>query len=107
MPDWQPKPEEAVLMSGIYGLVTLALMFILTGIITPSRDDQMRGWRRARKQGMSIAARIWRTRPRDWCTRWSWRWPVRRAGFCSPARWWIRVGFPGTNCRCPYSDISR
>lgn len=54
MPDWQPRPEEAVLMCGIYGLMTLALLFILTGIITPSRDDQMRGWRRARKLGMTL-----------------------------------------------------
>lgn len=48
---WQPEPAEAVLMSGIYGFVTLALVFVLTGIITPSRDHQIRGWRRARKQG--------------------------------------------------------
>jgi hypothetical protein len=53
MAGWQPKQEEAVLMSGIYGLVTLGLLFILTAIITPSRDEQMRGWRRARKLGMA------------------------------------------------------
>jgi hypothetical protein len=53
MPDWQPKPEEAVLMTGIYGLVTLGLLFVLTGIITPTRDEQLRGWRRARKLGMA------------------------------------------------------
>ena len=50
---WQPRPEEAVLMSAIYGLVTLGLLFILTSIITPSRDGQMRGWRRARKLDMN------------------------------------------------------
>ena len=38
-------------MSGIYGLVTLLLIFILGGIITPSADIQLRGWRRVRKQG--------------------------------------------------------
>ncbi|MBC8127213.1 MAG: hypothetical protein H8M99_08745 [Gloeobacteraceae cyanobacterium ES-bin-144] len=53
IPDWKPQPSEAVLMSGIYGLVSLALIFILAGIITPSKDHQIRGWRRARKQGKS------------------------------------------------------
>ena len=51
MPDWRPEAAEAVLMSGVYGLFTLVLMFILGGIITPSADSQIRGWRRARKQG--------------------------------------------------------
>ena len=46
-----PDPMEAVAMSGIYGLVTLALIFILVAIVTPSTDSQLRGWRRARKQG--------------------------------------------------------
>jgi len=31
MPDWAPKPAEAVLMSGIYGLVTLVLILVLVG----------------------------------------------------------------------------
>ena len=53
LPDWAPKPGEAVLLSGIYGLVTLLLIFVLAGIITPSADHQLRGWRRARKQGES------------------------------------------------------
>ncbi len=53
LPDWAPKPMEAVAMSGIYGLVTLLLIFVLAGIITPSVDHQLRGWRRARKQGTS------------------------------------------------------
>lgn len=48
-----PEPMEAVAMSGIYGLVTLVLVFILVSIVTPSRDSQLRGWRRARKQGES------------------------------------------------------
>jgi hypothetical protein len=52
-PDWQPKAEEAVLLSAVYGIVTLALLYILTSIITPSRDEQQRGWRRARKLGMT------------------------------------------------------
>jgi len=51
LPDWAPKPTEAVLMSGLYGLVTLLLIFLMTCIITPTPDHQIRGWRRARKQG--------------------------------------------------------
>lgn len=58
LPDWQPQPGEAVLMSGIYGLVTLVLIFILAGIITPTADCQRRGWCRARKQGESALPRL-------------------------------------------------
>jgi hypothetical protein len=46
-----PEAMEAVAMSGIYGVVTLALIFILAAIITPTADSQLRGWRRVRKQG--------------------------------------------------------
>jgi hypothetical protein len=38
-------------MSGVYGFFSLGLVFVLAGIITPSSDHQIRGWRRARKQG--------------------------------------------------------
>jgi hypothetical protein len=48
-----PKPMEAVAMSGIYGVVTLVFLFVLAGIITPSADHQLRGWRRARKHGVA------------------------------------------------------
>ena len=58
MPDWQPRPGEAVWMSGIYGLVTLVLIFVLAGIITPSTGNQLRGWRRARKQGQAALPRL-------------------------------------------------
>lgn len=58
LPDWAPKPAEAVGMSGLYGLVTLLLIFLLAGIITPSSEHQIRGWRRARKQGMSTLPRL-------------------------------------------------
>lgn len=53
MRDWAPKPDEAVLLSGVYGLVTLLLMLVLATLITPTADSQFRGWRRARKQGQS------------------------------------------------------
>ena len=48
---WAPEAREAVAMSAVYGLVTLLFLFILTKMITPSSDMQIRGWRRARKQG--------------------------------------------------------
>lgn len=53
-----PKAMEAVAMSGIYGLVTLLLLFVLICIITPTNDSQLRGWRRARKQGISTLPRF-------------------------------------------------
>jgi hypothetical protein len=52
MPGWHPDPAEAVVMSGIYGVMSLMLIFIFASIITPSADSQIRGWRRARKQGV-------------------------------------------------------
>ncbi len=51
MPGWQPDPGEAVAMSGIYGLVSLMLVFVFATIVTPTADSQLRGWRRAKKQG--------------------------------------------------------
>ena len=50
-PDWAPQPTEAVVMSGVYGFFTLILMFVLGAIITPAPENQLRGWRRARKYG--------------------------------------------------------
>ncbi len=50
---WSPKSWEAVAMSGVYGLATLVLLFIVTRIITPSAEIQIRGWRRVRKEGRS------------------------------------------------------
>ena len=46
-----PQPVEAVTMSGIYGIATLILLLLLGGMITPTRETQVRGWRRARKLG--------------------------------------------------------
>jgi len=57
LPDWAPNPAEAVAMSGIYGVVTLLLICVLAFIITPSPDHQLRGWRRARKQGETTLPR--------------------------------------------------
>ncbi len=57
-PGWAPAPYEAVAMAGIYGLVTLLLIFLLGGIITPSASRQIQGWRRARKQGASALPRL-------------------------------------------------
>lgn len=51
LPDWAPTAQEAVLLSGIYGLATLLLIFALATMITPARDTQFRGWRRAHKLG--------------------------------------------------------
>ena len=48
---WSPKTWEAVAMSGVYGFATLVLLFIVTSIITPSAEIQIRGWRRVRKEG--------------------------------------------------------
>ena len=58
LPDWAPQPTEAVAMSGIYGVVTLLLICVLAFIITPSSDHQLRGWRRARKQGATSLPRL-------------------------------------------------
>jgi hypothetical protein len=45
-------------MIGVYGLVTLGLMALLTLIITPTEDGQLRGWRRARKLGWTRVPRF-------------------------------------------------
>jgi hypothetical protein len=49
---WMPSITEGMIMIGLYGLVALLLVVILTTIITPSLDDQVRGRRRARKLGL-------------------------------------------------------
>jgi hypothetical protein len=51
--EWMPEPGEAMAMIGLYGLVTLGMVWWITLIIAPSRDCQIRGWRRARKVGAS------------------------------------------------------
>ncbi len=49
---WRPTISEAMLMTGVYGLVIFLLLLVLTLIITPTRDGQSRGLRRARKLGL-------------------------------------------------------
>jgi hypothetical protein len=58
MPDWSPRPAEAVAMSGLYGVVTLLLLFVLGFVTTPTPDRHLRGWRRARKQGETSLPRL-------------------------------------------------
>jgi hypothetical protein len=48
---WSPSAFEAVGMSGLYGIVTLLFLYLITKIITPTPDIQIRGWRRTRKEG--------------------------------------------------------
>ncbi|MES2709032.1 MAG: hypothetical protein V4726_20720 [Verrucomicrobiota bacterium] len=53
-----PQIGEALAMIGVYGLVTLSLLVVLTLIITPTVDDQVRGLRRARKLGWARVPRV-------------------------------------------------
>jgi len=46
-----PTGSEALIMAGIYGVVTLGLLLVLGGLITPTPERQVSGWRRARKRG--------------------------------------------------------
>lgn len=50
--DWAPGHGEALGMIALYGLFTAGLICVLSGIITPSLEHQVRGWRRARNLGM-------------------------------------------------------
>ena len=50
-PMWEPEAMEAVLMSGVFGVVTLIFIVVLLLVITPEYETQVRGWRRARKLG--------------------------------------------------------
>lgn len=49
--DWKPDNNEALAMIAVYGLFTTGLACVLAGIITPDRERQLRGWRRAFKNG--------------------------------------------------------
>jgi len=56
---WSPAPTEALVMVGLYGLVTLFCLWAMIVLITPGTDDQMRGWRRARKFGKTRLPPLW------------------------------------------------
>ncbi|MGJ8726210.1 MAG: hypothetical protein ACSHYB_16760 [Roseibacillus sp.] len=57
-PLWEPDAREAVLMAGVFGVVTLLFMIILLLVITPEYETQVRGWRRARKLGQKRLPRL-------------------------------------------------
>lgn len=48
-----PPPGEALAMCGMYGFISLLFVLLFASIITPNNDQQLRGWRRARKHGRS------------------------------------------------------
>lgn len=48
---WTPHPSEVLPMVGMYGVITLLFILMMTMLITPNRDRQIRGWRRSRKLG--------------------------------------------------------
>jgi len=50
---WSPSALEALGIIGVYGFVSMAFLWWMTLIITPSRNTQIRGWRRTRKLGRS------------------------------------------------------
>jgi hypothetical protein len=47
--DWRPDIREGISIMGVYAFFSLAVVLMLTQIITPSEDRQLRGLRRARK----------------------------------------------------------
>ncbi|MDB6072066.1 MAG: hypothetical protein JWL81_3237 [Verrucomicrobiales bacterium] len=56
--DWAPEAWEAVAMIGVYGLVNVLLLSVLTGIITPTHENQIRGLQRVRKLGWTRVPRF-------------------------------------------------
>ncbi|NNC87921.1 MAG: hypothetical protein HKN82_05610 [Akkermansiaceae bacterium] len=49
--DWKPELVEAVVMTGLFGLTSLLMMWVITSMITPNAEGRLRGWRRTRKLG--------------------------------------------------------
>ncbi|MEP4077084.1 hypothetical protein [Haloferula sp.] len=47
--NWTPDPAEALVMVGVFGVVSMLMMWWMTLLISPNFECQMRGWRRARK----------------------------------------------------------
>jgi hypothetical protein len=50
---WEPASWEAIAMILAYGFLSLLFLWILSGIITPTRSTQINGWRRANKLGLT------------------------------------------------------
>jgi hypothetical protein len=48
---WQPEPWEPVIMVGCYGVVTLAILWVMMLMVSPNAETRLRGWRRVRKLG--------------------------------------------------------
>lgn len=51
--NWQPEAWEIFMMIGIFGVVTLAMIWMMSFLIIPNEEGQVRGWRRVRKKGGS------------------------------------------------------
>ena len=56
--NWKPAVSEAVVMIGLYGVVTLLLLLVLIIIITPTPEGQIRGLQRGRKLGWTRVPRL-------------------------------------------------
>ena len=50
------QSKEAVALASIFGVIVVTLLWVLTNLITPSLEMQVKGWRRARKRGESRLA---------------------------------------------------
>ena len=48
---WRPRMDEAVVMCGFYGVLTMLMVVLISIMITPTQDSQERGYRRAVKAG--------------------------------------------------------
>lgn len=53
---WSPDPGEALAMIGLFGVVSLLMLWWMILLITPDHEGQVRGWRRARKVGRNRLA---------------------------------------------------
>ena len=47
--NWGPDSMEAVFMTGMFGMVTIVMLWVMTMMIAPNAEGRLRGWRRARK----------------------------------------------------------
>ncbi len=78
---WSPAAAEAVGMAAAYGLVTRLLLLLLAHTITPDREMQIRGWRRAKKQGANRLPPL-----ADGATAF---WPVLAMALAGAAGWYL------------------